>query len=127
MLQIHFFFHRKMAQTTTSMTTEQVKKIEANYSEIVRSVQADDIMDEFVDKGYFSIRDVVENIMEGKTRQDQIERLIMLLYQKRSRAGIFDFFLTQLAEHDNKDLARTIRETEKRPIQVSENGAGKLL
>ncbi|OWF40979.1 uncharacterized protein LOC110463089 [Mizuhopecten yessoensis] len=113
-----------MAQTATSMTPEQVKKIEANYAEIVKNVQADDIMDYFVDQGYFSIEDVVEDIMRGKTPQDQIERLVMLLHQKRSKAGIFDFFLNQLAEHSNEDLAKKIRETEKRPIQVSENGAG---
>ncbi|OWF40981.1 Death domain-containing protein CRADD [Mizuhopecten yessoensis] len=101
-----------MAQAATSMTPEQVKKIKANCEDIVKRVQADDIMDYFVDEDYFSIEDVAENIMSGKTPQHQTERLVMLLQQKRSKAGIFDFFLNQLARHGNKDLAKKIRETE---------------
>ncbi|XP_069110378.1 uncharacterized protein [Argopecten irradians] len=109
------------------MENEQLKmNIEKNYSDIVATVLAEDIMDRFVDEDYLTIHDVVEKIMNGKTKQEQMKTLIQLLNEKlKKNPEIFDFFLKQLAENRNDAyhaLEKKIRETEKKPIQVSEAG-----
>ncbi|XP_033747911.1 uncharacterized protein LOC117332939 [Pecten maximus] len=107
------------------MTPDALKmKIEANYAAILKDVQAEDIMDRFVDKGYFTIADVVEEIMAKKTNNEAMRVLIQLLNERIQQPGILDFFLKQLTDNGYDKLARKIRETEIKPIQVSEGRAG---
>ncbi|XP_033747909.1 uncharacterized protein LOC117332938 [Pecten maximus] len=114
-----------MAKGWTTPDAEQFKmKIEANYAAILGTVQAEDIMDRFVDKGYFSIADVVEKIMAKKTNNEEMRVLIQLLSERIQQHGILDFFLEQLTDNGYDKLAREIRETEIKPIQVSEGRAG---
>ncbi|XP_069135634.1 uncharacterized protein [Argopecten irradians] len=109
------------------METEELKwKIEKHQADIVTTVLAEDIMDRFVDEDYLTIHDVVEKIINGKIKQEQMTTLIQLLNERiKSKPGMFDFFLKQLAENRNDAyhaLVMKIREPEYKPIQVSETG-----
>ncbi|XP_060084484.1 uncharacterized protein LOC132563751 [Ylistrum balloti] len=107
-----------MAEATVSLTPLEQQKIEANYANIVTDVRAEDIMDKFVDEGFFTIADVVDEIM--KENSGRMERLVSLLSNSKQKAGVFNFFVKQLEDNRHEKLARQIRETEKKPTQVTE-------